>query len=199
MAYSDYGGYAYRNGVRIVERSDFTLTPDGKGFESPGMWPGFGAIIAGMTPEEAEKIRSYPSGHAVLGDGPIIVCLYKQSSVTVYRGFDEVHLRTLPDVKLTHYTKSNTNETFTYVDANWYRDNDTPCITTIDGHKLEIWWVESDNYYQYVRLDQPDGVIWTGWSGYGVGAGLEDAGYGYNTQRCEHMMGNIWPDIGVHL
>ena len=29
MAYSDYGGYAYRNGERVRERSDYTITPDG--------------------------------------------------------------------------------------------------------------------------------------------------------------------------
>ena len=66
MAYSDYGGYVYRNGERVEERSDWTFTPDG-GFESSGSYPGFTAIIKGMNEEEARKLRNYPSGHAVLG------------------------------------------------------------------------------------------------------------------------------------
>jgi hypothetical protein len=36
MAYSDYGGYAYRNGKRVTERSDATITPDGDAYGTPG-------------------------------------------------------------------------------------------------------------------------------------------------------------------
>jgi hypothetical protein len=32
MAYSDYGGYAYRNGKRVENRSDCTITPEGDTF-----------------------------------------------------------------------------------------------------------------------------------------------------------------------
>lgn len=37
-------------------------------------------------------------------------------------------------------------------------------------------------------MTQPDGVVWTGFSGYGVGAGLEDAGYGYSTEEREDKL-----------
>jgi hypothetical protein len=33
-------------------------------------------------------------------------------------------------------------------------------------------------------LEQSNGTVWHGFSGYGVGAGLEDAGYGYSTNDC---------------
>ena len=35
MAYSDYGGYAYRNGKRVEARSDATISPEGDVFGSP--------------------------------------------------------------------------------------------------------------------------------------------------------------------
>lgn len=72
MAYSDYGGYAYRNGKRVEARSDATISPEGDVFGSPGMWPGFAAYAAGGM-DGYEKRRDWPSGHAVLGDGPIYV------------------------------------------------------------------------------------------------------------------------------
>jgi hypothetical protein len=64
MAYSDYGGYAYRNGKRVEDRSDATISPDGDVFGSPGIWPGFAAYAAGGK-DEYEKRREWPSGHAV--------------------------------------------------------------------------------------------------------------------------------------
>src|ERR1700761_5545867 len=111
MAYSDYGGYAYRNRERVIERSDFTMTPDGP-FGVPGMYPGFAALAAGKTREEALKLHEYPQGHAVLGDGPVFVCLYKQSTLRVYRGFEEVDtgdIVTTPGVKVDSYEWNGRN------------------------------------------------------------------------------------------
>ena len=55
----------------------------------------------------------------------------------------------------------------------------------VDGHRTTVYFREEDNHYQYVELLQPDGVVWHGWSGYGVGAGLEDCGYGFSTADRE--------------
>jgi len=46
-----------------------------------------------------------------------------------------------------------------------------------------------------VQLEQPDGTVWHGWSGYGVGAGLEDAGYGYSTDACERRLWEIFQEV----
>ena len=48
MAYSDYGGYAYRNGERVDDRSDATITPDGDTYGTPGSYPGFALLAAGV-------------------------------------------------------------------------------------------------------------------------------------------------------
>lgn len=156
MAYSDYGGYAYRNGQRIEERSDACLTTEGIK-STPGMWPGI------VIPEG----RSGGSYHALLGDGPIHVGLYKQSYVEVFK-----HREALP------------------TDFDSDRGEDA---VEIDGWKVEIKYEESDNYYVYVRVIQPDGVVWHGFSGYGVGAGLEDAGYGFSTEDREESLFEYFP------
>ncbi len=80
MAYSDYGGYAFRNGERVEDRSDFVLTPDG-GFGTPGSYPGFAMIAAGINPK---PLLDNPMSHACLGDGPLFVGLYKQFGVNPY-------------------------------------------------------------------------------------------------------------------
>ena len=179
MAYSDYGGYAYRNGVRVPERSDAVLTPEGIR-ATPGQWPGW-------TIEEA---RSGGSFHVLLGDGPIFIGLYKQSGLTIHRlgtaldiiplAQDPVYIERYGDTDYLHYRA--------------YEDIEDQCVFKVDGHTVTAHWRKTDNHYQFVRLEQPDGNIWHGWSGYGVGAGREDAGYGYSTPRCEGWLRGIWPD-----
>ena len=60
------------------------------------MWPGFGAIIQGLDVDQARKISSYPSGHAVIGSGPVYVTLYKQSSIAVYSEMDRLFRPNIP-------------------------------------------------------------------------------------------------------
>lgn len=178
MAYSDYGGYAYKNGERVVERSDWTLTPDG-GFESPGMWPGFGAIIAGMDAEEAQKIRSYPSGHAVIGSGPVYVTMYKQNNIHVYHNMD---LLFEPEPIL-DYCEVEDNDDYGY----WSN-------TRFMGYDLRYRSVFIDNYYIFAQLVEPDKTIWTGFSGYGVGAGLEESeSHPFDTDMIASHMKRTFP------
>lgn len=160
MAYSDYGGYAFKNKERVEERSDAVLSPEGIK-STPGAWPGW------TIPEG----RGGDCFHALLGDGPIFVGLYKQSTLVVYRLGEEVADTPRKD---------------------WDVEGDQSVTFEIDGHKITAHWVKRDNYYQFVRLEQPDGAIWTGWSGYGVGAGLEEAGYGFSTEYVDELADDIW-------
>jgi len=190
MAYSDYGGYAYRNGERVEDRSDCTITPEGDTFGTPGMWPGFTkALIFGIE----SSATDWPDGHAVLGDGPIFLVLYKQTQFHIHRGFIEVD-----PVALLHPASQDIGavRTFTakdgavsiYIDTDYFCDTEEPCRFLVDGCLIEIWWTQEDNFYQYARLTQPDGTVWTGWSGYGVGAGFEDGDYGYSNAAREEML-----------
>jgi hypothetical protein len=191
MAYSDYGGYAYRNGKRVIERSDATISPDGDVFGSPGMWPGFAAMAEGGK-NEYERRKNWPSGHVVLGDGPIYVALYKQSCLMIYRGneqLDEIALLVDPTSDaVSVYGESR------YLNTDYFKSSNECCKFCVDGWTIEVFFRIEDNHYQYVKLTQPDGNFWHGWSGYGVGAGLEDCGYGYSTDDREEAMHSLWPE-----
>jgi hypothetical protein len=184
MAYSDYGGYAYRNGERVEERSDAVLTTEGIK-STPGLWPGW------ILPDG----RGGNSFHVLLGDGPIYVGLYKQSCVSVFNNGEEVPLVGL--VKDQHPPEAirvydHDEDKIEYVNEDAFRESKRNLVVSVADHTLEIFWANDDNCYVYARLTQPDGVKWTGWSGYGVGAGLEDAGYGFNTSYREGCAWKHW-------
>jgi hypothetical protein len=174
MAYSDYGGYAYRNGERVVERSDATITPKGDTFGTPGSYPGFAMLAAGVPAEEVKTAMEWPTGHAILGDGPIYVVLRKQWA-SVFRG---------PEKLVT-------------LDRDWPSDgnNEDEQRKTFeaDGCKVEVVLTHEDNYYVYARITQADGNAWTGFAGYGVGAGLEDGDHGFSTAEREDMLSELFP------
>ena len=172
MAYSDYGGYAYRNGKRVEARSDATITPEGDTYGTPGSYPGFALLAAGVAPSEVQKRTEWPSGHAVLGDGPVYLVLRK-TYATLYRGAAK---QDLP------------------IDREDYEADEVRRAAELDGCKVELVYTHEDNYYVYARLTQPDGTVWHGWSGYGVGAGLEDAGYGFSTSDREDTLMTLWPE-----
>ena len=132
MAYSDYGGYAYRNGERVEERSDATITPDGDTFGTPGCWPGFAMIAAGVPHDEVQKRIEWPSGHAVLGDGPVYLVLRK-TYATLYRGPEA---QDLP------------------IGRDDYDADEVRRMVELDGCKVELIYTQEDNYYVYARLTQ---------------------------------------------
>ena len=199
MAYSDYGGYAYRNGVRVEDRSDCTISPEGDTFGSPGMWPGFSAFAAGGK-DEYDKRKDWPSGHVVLGDGTIYVVLYKQSSLMIYRGQDEIDNVTLLKNPSPDWVKKWTDKEgkeHQFVNTDHFKSSGELCTFEVDGVTIEVYFREEDNHYQYAKVTQADGNVWTGFSGYGVGAGLEDADYGYSTEDREDVLQELFPMVAA--
>lgn len=185
MAYSDYGGYAYRNGKHVIERSDAVITPEGDIWSTPGMWPGW--ILAATGKKEQLE---YPSGHVILGDGPIFLVLYKQTDVRLYRGFERLDITEFlepPGERIKQWKDHK------YIDHDYFCNEEVACILQIDDHRIRIFWDESDNYYQYAFLEQPDGTIWSGWSGYGVGVGF-DGEYGYSNREREKFIKVLFPE-----
>lgn len=178
MAYSDYGGYAYKNGDRVVDRSDCVLSPEGIK-STPGMWPGW------ILPEG----RNGGSYHALLGDGPIFAGLYKQSSLIVSnQGADVDLLPLVPDEAVSVWTDPKDGKVHRWLNDDHYKTVCEPLRVDIEGHKLTVYFLIEDNHYIYAELVQPDGNVWTGFSGYGVGAGLEAAGYGFSTEDRESRL-----------
>ena len=196
MAYSDYGGYAYRNGVRVEDRSDCTITPEGDTYGTPGAYPGFALLAAGVDAEEVRKRLEWPKGHAVLGDGPLYVALHKQSTLSIYRGPERLDvlalLKDMPAEAVEAWTDTD-GKVHHWLNTDHFKATEECCVFEVDGCRIEAFFREEDNHYQYVRLTQPDGTVWTGFSGYGVGAGFEDAGYGYSTEERESMLFDLFP------
>ena len=147
MAYSDYGGYAYLNGIHITERSDISIKIDS---------------------------TTEIDGHVVLGDGPIYIVLYKQYAI-IYSGGEQL-------------------KTFSYP-LDITDDRTINEFLEVDGYFIQIYLTSEDNYYVYAKLKCPSGNTWYGFSGYGVGAGLEDAGYGYSTEDRIDTLSDLFPDI----
>lgn len=175
MSYSDYGGYAYKNGELRLDHCDVCLYQESNPDPSQHYPMFFG------------KEREFPNAHVSLGDMEMRVMLYKQSWFEIWfdgkelNKFDllsEQSKQEVPDYK-TDYT-SDSGEPYFSDEA--FKDSKKPAIFEYKGFKLEMLWEITDNHYQYARLTQPDGSIWTGFSGYGVGAGLEDSDvHGFNT------------------
>ena len=136
------------------------------------MYPGFTAIMQGMSEEEAKRIRNNPGGHAVLGSGPVYVTMYKQSSLYVYHENVELFSPELFDPD----------------------DNDCWGCIRFMKYDLRFRYTFIDNYYQFAQLVEPDGTTWTGFSGYGVGAGLEESEYHpFDTNMIVEEMKKTFP------
>lgn len=173
MAYSDYGGYGYKNNKLVIERSDATIDPENQLFGVPGMYPGFAMMIQGDPPDEAMKKREWPSGHVILGNAPLFLVMHKQSTAHIHNGHERVY----------------------EMDYDWESDDQQRDKFELNGTKIEWVYEQSDNYYQYAKITEPDGTVWHGFSGYGVGAGLEDGGHGFSTEDQIERLGEIFPEF----
>lgn len=179
MSYSEYGGCGYRNGDKVDAASDAVVTPDMANAGSPGHWPGFGPVAdrMGMEAFYALKAKSV-DGHVVIGDGPVLIALHKQSTMTVHvleKGvFTEIDLVAigddLPDGLVSEYGDGSLN-----LDTDALQDHGAPIRFRIDGHLIEYQLASGGRPVQHVRLTQPDGTVWTGFSGYEIGAGHDES------------------------
>ena len=130
MAYSDYGGYAYRNNERVTNRSDCVFDPNGEIKSTPGQWPGW-------TLPEGRNGGSY---HAVLGDDPFYITLYKQSSLAIYHKGELVDHTSMikkvrPEIIESYEYEGKTEE---YID---YDKCDEEILSIeVDGYKVERHW-----------------------------------------------------------
>lgn len=190
MAYSDYGGFAYRNGKKVEERSDCEINRETV-IGHPGEWPGIHNVL---------NKTNWPYHHVVLGDGPIFLGLSKQSYANLYDLADSMEGSDIKTIDLAECLSRKVPEALgdyegePYIETDYFREKGVPYVGAYKTWRIEIFYTEEDNYYQYCRVEQPDGVIWCGWAGYGVGAGLEDGGHGYSSEARDEMLTNYWPD-----
>jgi hypothetical protein len=115
----------------------------------------------------------------VLGAGPVYVKMHKQCVELVTGKGDNMclssdRLRSTSGHSWLAYTVDEYHATL--VAAHEQREGDT-----------------ESNYYVYAELREPDGTIWTGFSGFGVGAGLETIP-GFSTEARVKRLRWLFPD-----
>jgi hypothetical protein len=179
MGYSEYGGHGYRNGERIGASSDAVVTPDMSNAGTPGHWPGFGAVAEAMGMQDFYTLKERSvDGHVVIGDGPVLVALHKRTTMTVH----VLENGAFTDVDLVAIGKDLPDEVVSmYGDGTWHLDDDAllrldeSVRFEIDGHLIEYRLDDDPQLMQHVRLTQPDGTVWTGFSGSEIGTGHDEA------------------------
>lgn len=199
MGYSEYGGHGYRNGERIDAASDAVVTPDMSNAGTPGHWPGFGSVADAMGMKDFYDLKARSvDGHVVIGDGPVLVALHKRRTMTVHvlenGAFTEVDLvaigKDLPDETVSMYGDGSL-----HLDDDALLRLDAPVRFEIDGHLIEYRLVDDPQLMQHVRLTQPDGTVWTGFSGSEIGAGHDESA----TRTIERRHRELFPHrTGVH-
>jgi len=171
MSYADYGGRSYARGVSRDDRVDVSpLNPQ------TGSWTG--------------------NFHALLGEGSILVGLYKQSSVTILRDGVEVALGAClidPDA-----VPDGVDLAGEWFDPDPWRESGRVASFAVDGHRIDVLWTGESNNHVHARLTLPDGTTWTGWSGFEIGAGhtredseVEQA----RVKAMEMAFGGVDPEI----
>jgi hypothetical protein len=171
VAYIDYGGYAYRNGQRMVTRSDAILYPDGHIISSPGSYPGW------IEEDRRRKQQGLITAHALLGGDGVFVALCKTCAV----GFG--------------IANNAMGEIVGALSKDDDQKNDQTITTFINGARVDVVYTEEDNFYVYARLRMITGDVWHGFSGYGVGCGLEACDYGFSTDDRVRKLAELFDDF----
>ena len=190
MAYSSYGGLAYRNGELVIERSDYVMRADGRVKGSPGVHPGFAALAEGATRDEVVTMgQDCPMAHAVLGEHPLLLLLYKQTTARVF--YQGRRIQSFePTEEFWERARVETSEAAPAVEHHEFRpDVDDRLPAEVPRTKFEVVYRQGDQIGVYARVTIHDGeeermgrtttwrkagTIWTGWSAYGAGAGFEE-------------------------
>ncbi|MFW6015274.1 MAG: hypothetical protein ACOCRK_02405 [bacterium] len=159
MAYSNWGGHAYKNGKKIIERSDCQLS--GKEIQStPGIYPGF---IHGL------DNRSF---HVIMGDQDLLIGLYKVDILFIYEDCQKEIIDIIDRDRYSYCideTKID-NETIEFFNKDKFTYDNILDIN-YKGHNIQIVWHDDPCEYVTVKMLQNNKDIWIGYSGMYIGAG----------------------------
>jgi hypothetical protein len=129
-----------------------------------GDYGGYAWLDGKLIPANSDRSIYNNTYHVVLGAGQTLVGMRKQSATDVYKDGGLVAVPELNDF----YGLVESEEIVT---------------VKLGDSTLSVAYRYTDNYYQFAWFQTESG-IWQGFSGYGVGAGLEDCSYGYSTEEC---------------
>lgn len=156
MAYSNWGGNVYKNGERRKDKEDVGVFDT----EESNLPTGF-RIFANILKNNKNNNNDWynHSHHAVLGDGPVRLCGYKDRPELWVIRDDKVEQ---VDIEIPDWDDDNYDDFFNGE-------------IEINGQKWQ-WEFNLDGDANKVDLTliEPDGTKWEGFSGYGIGAGFDD-------------------------
>jgi len=171
MAYSGYGGRAYRNGVFVATASDVLLTPDMDGHRTQGGLPS-AALATAVDDDPTTAVY----GHVVIGDGPVFVTMLKNMlnvHLLADGAFHDIDLR-LIGKDLADGVMLDLNDGTCMIEAKALADSDRTLRFEIDGHVVEYRVIAHPRLVHHARITHPDGTAWTGFCGMEIGIGHDD-------------------------
>lgn len=197
MAYSDYGAFVYEDGRRRRDREDAEAFSDDLADLPSGTRIYahlLGQIADGKLDGDGEADGDgLPDGifHAVMGDGPVRVCLYKcglyASHIYALSGGDDGRPR-VRDIDLYEIGRlagqpvsppggADGDESY----AAWERLAYGPYDLRLDveGHRIRFEAIAPDGVHSpnfHASMECPDGTRWDAWYDMSYGAGLTDIG-----------------------
>lgn len=167
MGYSQYGGMGYRNGAHVPAASDALITADLVNHGTPGGFP---------AKDVDEKDGRAVGGHVVIGDGPVLVSLYKHTllvHLVVGDRFQELDLATI-GVDLPEEVVIVFDDGTSILSQDRLVEGTDTLRFEVAGHVIEYRMIAHYRWVQHARITQPDGTVWTGFCGSEIGAGHDD-------------------------
>ena len=155
MAYSDYGAFVWKNGVRREDKEDvalFATDEETFGTSSENIPSGARIWASLLHRKKSGELSNWITSihHGIMGDGDIRVMCHKQGLPQIYEA-----------------TEDGINEIqFKDADIHWYDYN--PIDYEYKGYKFHF---ESNKPY-YAEMIEPDGTKWECKYDYAYGAGF---------------------------
>lgn len=174
MAYSDYGAFVYKDGVRREDKEDVGIFDTEEAKHPSGMRIWMNLIRLGA--REGRDIRWWEHiHHGIMGDGNVRVCCHKQ-------GFPEIWVWDDGAEEPSQITQLSIIEQNGWMDEDWvlkygdgsvWIDYEYPhlkfTVEGLDGYEFEAW-NEERPYVATMR--EPDGTLWRCEYDYEYGAGF---------------------------
>ncbi len=135
-----------------------------------------GADYGGAVYKDGVHVKNGPAD-CRLGDGDVHVFLFNGWGVDVCKN----NIRNVPLSKEFNHKTLGYGESYS-CSVIGFNANLEKCWGSEVVYKLTIWRVTEGNDFIYGRFVGPDGAVWSGYSGYGVGDGFEDGCYGYRNK-----------------
>lgn len=194
MAYGNWGAFVYKNNKRRKDKEDVGVFDTDEANVPTGMRI-FANLMKNREKYGSSEQNKTPwhehSHHAVLGDGPVRLVGYKSSpELFIQKPSGEVERVPLPDVTYNDGCIKNASYWFSLYDQT-DEDKNNPEFKRYEG-----FYTFSAKHFVgnclKLRLEEPDGTVWTAVCGMEYGAGfIKDTPWKYISPYYRRIKYNI--------